>query len=506
LYNFGGAQKVVVFAVSLSLESAYDIAKHEDVAQFGELANTGCKSSVRRRCFPRFTCQVAAAAMSLSRTVMMNGVENNNPKTLWYPIEWLQAKFDSALPPALLAGYLFFSALMVIATSACGLAQFPVNSWTAGYFWELNWGINHLLFIPIGLFCCALVIREVRQQIVRISDARMAVDRDFNDLTLDAIRTDWDGIRPGRAWFGVIATIVMIVCWGEWWIGSVSPIYIAAQAPERIGWTNGAATVDSGISKAGNVTLSFLAFTAQGFVATFFCYTVLIVLAFAIWIYRYANAEERKIIPNLASTDRRRGFQIFEPLMLRLLCMALAFTLVLFTIRLQVIYDHSESSATTAVEFVLQDVATGFFTNMANVFAGQHNELFVISLVPVYSMSTASTAMIVIFILVTTFPTLILYFLAQYSHDSLMQCLARADCPPCRSRGLTNEECAARLEDMDFYPMRYPRPMELVAYIVFAAVCFVFYKFTVVLFGVFAMRLVYVVYKTLTEKVPAPGG
>jgi hypothetical protein len=440
----------------------------------------------------------------------MNRPGKHRPATLRAGIEWLQAKFDSASPPALFAGYLLFSVLMVIATSACGLGQFPVQvhegqTRTKGFFWELNWGLNHLLFIPVGLFCCSLVNREISRQLGRISGAHMAVDGAFKEMPLADIQKDWEDIRPGPVWFCVIVAIAMIASWVEWWAGSLGQAlgFIPQEPLENIGWTN-AAVVDPNISKVANVFLSFLAFTAQGFDVGFFCYTVSIVLAFAIWIYRYDDTSERKIIPNVASADVRRGFEVFEPLMLRLLCMALAFTFVLFLIRMQIIYNSSPSPTSTALEFVLKDVVAGFFVDMKAVFLGQQNELFEISLAPVYGMVIACVAMVVIVSLVTVFPTLILFFLAQGSRDALKTCLEQPKCPPCTARGMVKADCAERLKNIDFWPMRYPRPIELLAYIVFAAFCFIFYKFTVALLGVLVMRLVYMVYKVITQSVPAP--
>jgi hypothetical protein len=435
----------------------------------------------------------------------MTGLGKNRLRALCSRIEWAQARFDSASPPALFAGYLFFSVLIVVATSVSGLGSFPVQKRIKGFFWELNWGINHLCFIPIGLFCCALVVREISRQMGRISVARMAVDEAFNELPLAEIRKDWESARLGPVWFGVIASIAFLEGWGEWWVGSLGPVFgfLPHEPLENIGWTSGAVAA-RGINKVINVSLSFLAFTAQGFVVAFFCYTVALVLDFAIWVYRYDDTPSRRIIPDVASGDVRRGFEVFEPLMLALLCMSLAFTFVLFSIRMQIIYNSSQSQSITAIDFVLQDVVTGFFINIKDVLGGQQNELFAISLAPVFGMVMACSAMVVIVSLVTAFPTLILYFLAKDSREALRTCLAQAECPPCGSRGITKADSAARLENMDFWPMRYPRPIELLAYIVFAGFCFIFYKFTVVLLGVFAMRLVYVAYQVLSRKVPAP--
>jgi hypothetical protein len=333
----------------------------------------------------------------------------------------------------------------------------------------------------------------------------MVVNGTFRELPGAQVQQDWKDTRPGAIWFALIVSIAFIASWGEWWVGSAGPIFghIEKEPIEQIGWTGGA-LVDNSINRVANVVLSFLGFTAQGFVVAYFCYTIAIVLGFTVWIYHYDDANDRKLIPNIKSNDPRRGFELFEPLMLRLLCMALAFTFVLFAIRMQVVYNSSQSKAATSLAFVLEDIVKGFFTNVKDVFAGRQTDLFEISLAPVYSMVISCSAMVVVVSLVTMLPMLILYFLARNSRESLLRCLQEADCPPCNSRRMKKADCIARLENMDFWPMRYPRPMELLAYIVFAAMCFVFYKFTVVLIGVFAMRLVYVVFRALSNKVPEP--
>ncbi len=110
----------------------------------------------------------------------------------------------------------------------------------------------------------------------RMSAAHMAVDGEYNELPLSEIKEDWEGFRPGPVLFGSnIVSLAFIQGWSEWWIGSAGPIlgFLPGEPLQSIGWTSGA-LVDPNISKAANVMLSFLAFSAQAFVTTCFCYTV----------------------------------------------------------------------------------------------------------------------------------------------------------------------------------------------------------------------------------------
>lgn len=419
-----------------------------------------------------------------------------------------QHRADEATAPALFAGYLFFSLVLLLLTAGADLGTIAVkaNNRTKGFFWELNWGLNHVLLIPVGLFCCALVLREVRRQIDKISGAHMAVDGTFHEIPLDDLRSDWLRARPGPWWFGIVVGLSFLEAWIEWWVGSCGPVFgfRPAEMLESTGWTAGA-LLDPTISKFANVSLSFVAFTAQGFVVAVFCYTVVVVLGFANWIYEYADSSQRRIVPNTASGDVRRGFEEFEPLMFRLLYMALVFTFVVFTIRMQIVYNFSKSDLPTALDFVLRDMASGFFVKIGEVLQGKQTDLdlFAVSLPPAFGTIIACTAMIVLVSLVTMIPTSILSSLARESRRTMIACLGKTECPACSAQEISKDECARRLDGMDFWPMRYPRQMELVAYVVFSLFCFLFYKFTVVLFGVFVMRLVIVAYKGLTSRVPA---
>jgi len=151
-------------------------------------------------------------------------------------IRSLQDRYDSALPPGLFAGYLFFTVFMIIATAAFQLLQFPVATPVGirikGFFWEFNWGINHLFFIPIGLTCCALVIREVRRLAGRLCDAGMLVDEDFRALERESVERDWKAYRPGPKLFGAIFGLSFFEAYWEWYIGSLGPIYGFIEAPE----------------------------------------------------------------------------------------------------------------------------------------------------------------------------------------------------------------------------------------------------------------------------------
>jgi hypothetical protein len=416
------------------------------------------------------------------------------------------------LPPPFFAGYLFFGAAMIVFTAAANLLTIPAGQGRfKGYWWELNWGVNHLAVIPVALFCCSWVLRTVPRQVTRIARAGMAVDGRFTPLSEDALRADWGRYEPGPGWLGVIALFAFVTSWGEWLFGCAIPLARPAAAPPApnlaVGWTAGALLDPGHISVAANLVLGFVAYTAQGLVVTIFCYSFAMVLGFSTWLYTFTDGN-KQFVPNPGSADVRRGFEMFEPLVLNMLFMALAFAFVLFFIRIQSVYDYSESKAPTVYHFLLDDVVKGFFTNMAQVFQGGQLDLWDVGKATDFGTVMVSAAMCAMLTIVIVVPTLILYVLAWYSRESLEECLQLSDCPPCTSHGLTKSACQASMNTMDFWPLRYPRPMELLAYVVFAGFCFLFYKFTFVLVGILALRMVQFVYRGLTTpaQTSPPGG
>lgn len=418
---------------------------------------------------------------------------------------------DEASPVGLLLRYLFFAAALFIATAATGLLSIRPQVAGAdrlkGFGWELNWAPNHLVAVPVALFCCGLVLREIARVVRDLCMSGMVIDRDFAPIPPDLLLEDWERRRIGPFWFGVIALLAFGMSWGEWFYGSFGPIVKRSlvESTKVMGWTTGAA-LDPSINRWLNAALSFVAFSAQGFIITVLIYTVGTLLAFSEWLFGH------DVVPDLSSRDdrKRMGFERFEPLILRFFLMALAFVVSFFLIRIQSLYDASDSAAGTAYEFALDDVVKGFFAEFEGIFRGRMPELFVIGNARNYSTIVVSAACSVLLMVALILPNLILSLLAYQGRELMLRCVRGASCPPCDSRGLSRDACEARLSEMDFWPLRYPRPVELLAYVVFAGFCFFFYKFTLLLLGALIIRMIAVPYRTLvkqtgSDKARAPG-
>jgi hypothetical protein len=433
---------------------------------------------------------------------------------LWERIRKVQERVFGVPPFALAIGYLFGACVMLLLTQGAGLLTISTDGGKRfkGFWWESNWGFNHLLVIPLTLLLCSYTLRYIDRMVRSIAEGEMAVDGTWQPIPELTLEADWSQFRLRPVWMVVIAFFAFAYSWSEWFLGSAVPIWAgtsadaAPAATRTIGWTSGA-LLDPNINRTANSLLSFVAFTAQGLVVTFICYTYAMTLAFCSWISRYdSDSPNTRFVPDLRSTDRRRGFERFEGLILCLLFSALAFTIVLFCIRIQSVYDYSESKAQTAFHFILDDAVGGFFQGVEKLVTNADPALFDTGSAFNSATPFVFAAMLLTMVIAAIVPTFLLFYLASRSQRTLGDCLASPPCPPCGrfvATGHTEKECQERKDAMDFWPLRYPRALELVAYIVFAGFCFVFYKFTFVLLGILGTRLVatviWALYKSIRD-------
>jgi hypothetical protein len=57
-----------------------------------------------------------------------------------------------------------------------------------------------------------------------------------------------------------------------------------------------------------------------------------------------------------------------------------------------------------------------------------------------------------------------------------------------QSTGLPGEEIRKRLHEMTFWPLKYPRPAELMLFLLLGGACFVYYNLTLFLIGALIAR------------------
>lgn len=146
----------------------------------------------------------------------------------------------------------------------------------------------------------------------------------------------------------VLALLALAVSWREW---SQNFSYDPALDLEAItrnpgllpGWNLAPSVNGSNFFHAAKA-FGFFAFTAQGVVASFYILFICVIYGFATWIYRLTtDSTEDELVPNTLSSDPRKGFEKFEPLIETLLSAALAFFVVLYLTRLDDEFVLSDS-------------------------------------------------------------------------------------------------------------------------------------------------------------------
>jgi hypothetical protein len=204
----------------------------------------------------------------------------------------------------------------------------------------------------------------------------------------------------------------------------------------------------------------FFAFTAQGLVAGFYILFICVIYGFATWIYGFTrDSTQDELVPDFESPDPRKGFERFEPLIETLLSAALAFFVVFYLTRLD--NEFVLSSSQGFGEFIRSDLWYGFINGIAGLFKGK-GDLFYPGKDVTNAIAMVGAGLGIAVVTGFLFPAVIVRQAAISSRD-------RAKRPP---------------EGMTFWPLSYPKPVQLILLIVLASACFVFYKLTLAIVGV----------------------
>jgi hypothetical protein len=223
----------------------------------------------------------------------------------------------------------------------------------------------------------------------------------------------------------------------------------------------------------------FFAFTAQACVASAFLIFVTVVLAFASWIFHFtSNRVNEELVPDLRSTDTRLGFERFEPLVVNLLFASLFFFGVFFLTRLDSAFVWSPH--TTIFDFAAKDLGEGFVSRDSNQKI-PHGPLELPNGRIGYSIMAVGTGMGVTLFMAFLVPSFILWRSAQ---TSCTRAIAnQSNLHLAQSAGLTDEQVQKKLVGMTFWPLKYPRPAELMLFLLLGGACFVYYDLTLFLIG-----------------------
>jgi hypothetical protein len=355
-----------------------------------------------------------------------------------------------------------------------------------GYWSEVNWSVNYVMSIPFALYFCAATMNCIRHVVYSLSNHGMVVSENGTSIDKNALLNSWHLIA-GKALrvalvLGALALLVSLIEWYSNFFYGAHPIIWPADPNGLLpGWN--LAPVVNGTGWLQAALFGFVAYTCQGLTAAAFFAFVCMIMGFAIWIYSYTSDQTAwELIPDLKSSDTRRGFELFEPFVENLLWAAFFFFTVFFLMRIDNAYVQIPSFK-SLTDFLYQYIWTAdLFKDKSGLRPGTIPDDIR------YPFVMAGTALAVTLGMVFSVPSLILRTAAS-------ACRARADENfDALSLAMHFAEDAtvlrARLATMTFWPLKYPAPAQLILVIILAAACYVWFQITLALVAVLVYRAV----------------
>jgi hypothetical protein len=366
--------------------------------------------------------------------------------------------------------------LLHISSVPCGGRMF-------GYFYEWNWLVDYLIAVPLAVYLCLKTIRAIPALIRDLSNARMIVDEQGAALPPDVALRSWYamGGRTVVVCLG-LSVLAFAWCWAEWWRNSVAPLSAGTvehlPAAYRCSWAV-AAVGRPEVSRAGNLVFGFVAFGAEGFIASVFLCFLAFVISFSRWVERLTQEDEPwELFPDVRSLDPRCGFQSFEPFVRLQLYSSLLFFCALFLVRLQYLFAEQSGAATWIGGFISGELVAGAIAQAKESWTtlftlGSGDQL-------VFSDVGAVLGLFVLLVFAFMVPSLLLKQAAEQARTRCQQFLREGS--PKASRRWDGAVAAAEqlttLARMKSWPLEYPSQLTLLLFLVAGGAAFVFYKLT----------------------------
>jgi hypothetical protein len=388
------------------------------------------------------------------------------------------------------AGAFVFGLLLLLTSFIFGVnfVSDPSTQKTYGYIYEINWGLNYVVFVPVAVYFATATLNSIHQTIIRIADSRMILTDAGEPLDRLELRTKWHayGRRAIKVWM-ILCGIVLLAVFTEWWRACIWPLHLnfalVSEANRPVpGWNIAAHLASQQISSTATVTFGAFAYLGEALLVMCFLLFISMVFAFAAWIFGFTNEDvPLELFPNPRSDDPRRGFESFQLFIENLLLAATLFFFVFFMTRLQYAFVDSNSSK-TIMDFISSDIWMGFFKGLKGL--KDSTDLFATGKHLWYStaMVGAATALT----LTTSFliPGTIVRQAALRARDRFIDWCPQHGPEVQTLYDMQHEQAAQKVAKIALWPISYPGPVQLLLFVVLAAGCFVFYKLTLVLAGV----------------------
>jgi hypothetical protein len=407
-------------------------------------------------------------------------------------------RIETLSPVLPLVAALVWGTVLIMLSFALGLAHVQDHDRSLGWISELNWSSTFAFFVPLSLYFSSSVLTSIPQTIVTLQGDGMVRDGDGRPADSDQLIASWRS-RAGRsarlAWlFGAIG---FAVSWVMYLHNCLLPTL--GHGPALIhSWQNGPVFAPGACAPLATALLGFLAYSSQGAAIFCFLYYILMVFTFAAWVFDLAHfGPGLTIYPDLGETDRRCGFQRFQPLIENLLITSIMFFFQFFMTRLYYIF-MADPGATSMADLIARTMGKGFLSDVRQVFKGDPG-LFSIGPIASFQATMMTVAILVVVISAFIIPAVIVRQAASRSREGLAEAIKQHPEIASQWYGLTPAAARKKLDAMTFWPIRYPQPAQLLLLILLAACCFFFYKLLLLLVGTILFQAVLKFARTIRE-------
>ena len=415
-----------------------------------------------------------------------------SPKTgrLLRPLQRFDARLRLVPPQLILLSLMFLGMLLTAGSFLLKLhsvqGPLPTGGGTrqVGYLSALNWMANLQLFFPLAAFYMFTALHSVPDTLHSLEAQGMLRNlRDRGKAQAAPLLAAWEQSR----WRGWVLLLALVVGFGaslaEWVAYAAVPLAtgnLEFIRPE-VDWSVAAALHDRGpLARIANGAFAFAAFFMQGVMLALMVYFFLAMIELPMLLVRIEKYN-LMIVPNLKETDRRRGFEVFEHVLHRMLFATFFTFLVLYLSRIQNLYYRS--GAASIWEFVSVDVARGWTKGREGALPEGGLEL-----PPGYpgapgDIDFSSVAVIMGTLIMLALVLLIVAFTLSDVARQAYRKVSDSREAFARVFGLTPEEVKEKLDTMQTWPMRYPNFNMLLVVSLAAGAALIFYTFGLYAFG-----------------------
>ena len=366
----------------------------------------------------------------------------------------------SAVAYLVLSGILFL--LVAQLTLGSTIAAVGTGPKMVGFFWAVNWSVSLTVVFPFAAFFVLLTLQAAPRVFGELAARRMLVSVELRPVAEAVAVEAWNrAFRSRMRGVALVAAVGLIASLGEWWVQSAQPLFqndpaSTASAIRREvvepDWTIDALFDSRGALQQGTDTarvatsiLTLAAFVNQALWIAFF-----VVLLYTMWaVGRTTQAlsddtGQFRLVPDVHSDDRRRGFEVFEPFIDLALWAVAGFYTMFYLSRVWNAYLRSPSP--TLSEFVLQ--------------------IRVLSITDDWSTISLIFAAMLAFMASVVLVAWILRDAARQARDYFEKRLKETPEQVAVFTGMTTTATADRLQRMKFWPTNNLRPNILLILVV----------------------------------------